>query len=150
MKTKVINLFICLLLIVLCFTGCKDTTDTNSDISSNTGTISGVPMVIVDDEDEVENTQSEIDEILNDWENNNPNINVEVDTDDKDDNSSTNSSRSTTSKEQGNNTSNDSSDSSTSQGSSDDNSSNNSSDNSSNTDNSDTGSEDDGYFNVAV
>ena len=152
MKIKAISLFICLLLIVLCFVGCKDTEGTDSDVSSNTGTTSSIPIVIVDDGDEndSEATQSELDEIINDWENNNPTINIEVDTDDKDDNSSTNGSDATTSKEQDNNSSNDSSDSSTSQESSDNGSTDNSTDNSSNTDSSETGSEDDGYFDVAV
>lgn len=161
MKIKKISLILCLLLIVLCLVGCKDA-EGNSDLSSNLGTTSGVPIVIVD-EDDSENSQSELDEILNDWENNNPTIDIEIDTADNGDNSNSynnnsggTSTNSSSDVEENDSSSDDfvssnSQDQGSSENSSDDDVSNTSStDNSSNTDSSDTGSEDDGYFDVAV
>lgn len=149
MEIKKISLILCFLLLVLCFAGCKDA-ESDFDVSSNLKTTSSVPIVIVDDEDDSATTQSEIDKILNDWENNNPTVNIEVDT--SDESNDLNSSNDNSSETVTSGSSNDNSDSSTSQEQepSDNISADESSNNSSGTDSGETSSEDDGYFDVAV
>lgn len=144
MKIKVFSLFLCFVLIALCLLGCKDAKDTGSDLSSNSETVSSVPIVIVDGEkDNSSATQSEIDEIINDWENNTPNISIETDT------SSTNSTNSTSSKDNNSNTESSSKNQKLENSSSTDNNSNESSSDTV-SDETESENEDDGYFDVAV
>lgn len=131
MKIKLTCLLLCLLLTLLCCVGCKDKGNVVSDISSTSG--SSVQIVVSDDEEEI--TQSELDEIINDWENNNPSINVEVDSTESDDKNSSSDGGSSSQSQESNGSS------------TDENSSDSSEDNSSDTGSKD---EDDGYFDVAV
>lgn len=135
--------------LILCFVACKDTEVYLSDTSSNNDKGTSVPIVIVDDENDEELTQSEIDEITEGWEDNNPTVSIEIGTSDKDDNSNTssdnekenssgNSSNVTTSEKEDNNDETSSNDDSNEENSSSD------------KENTESDKEDDGYFDVAV
>ena len=74
-----------IVIMLSCFVGCQEDKDIQKDNSSiNNGSFiddntSKVPVVIVDDEDEDSSkTQSEKDEIIDEWENIAPDIEVEV------------------------------------------------------------------------
>lgn len=153
MRNKIIYILVTVLLLMICLVACKENIEIYDDTSSANSITTSIPIIIVDDEDASEQpTQSEIDEIDKIWENQTPNINVEVGTSDSQNNSNSldNSSDTTTSD---NNDTNDSS----SNDSSDATSSTDSSEESNSTDSSNTesgdnesGKEDDGYFDVAV
>lgn len=99
---KEMNKFLVLFAVVIlsfCFVGCQegssaandvssgDKTSTNDNASSDDGVSSKVPVVIVDSEKEnSSDTESKVEEIIDNWENTVPDINIEVDS--SDDNSS--------------------------------------------------------------
>ena len=154
MKSKK-NSFILILALILCFvTACKETGDIQSDNSSVQSTASGVMVVIVDDEaDGHSETQSEMEDLIDEWENIAPDIEIEADDSSKDNSSlSGNNSDSTITDEP--ETDNSSSNITSSEKDKSDNNSseNQSSDDTSSEDDDDAepNRPDDGYFDVAV
>lgn len=130
MKIKIIGLIICLALTVLCFAGCKDDTVTSSEPSATTPTQSG--SVDANSNDEI--TESQLDEIIEEWESNTPQLEIEGGSSDKTDDTTTSSTNSDTASSSSNDTQ----------------SGDGTEDTDSSSDTEDTESEDDGYFNVAV
>lgn len=145
MTNKIFTLIFTVLLL-FCFVGCQENDDVQSvtsddEVSSTDNGTSKVPVVIVDNEtDDSSSAQSEVDEIIDDWENVVPDIDVEVNSTDKDDSSDTTTSN------------NSSDDAVSSEKEETESSENQSSDNTSSKEDevSNPNRPDDGYFDVAV
>lgn len=133
MKIKLFSI-VAVLLFLLCLGGCKSK-DKNNE--SNTSETTSVPIVITEDESS-ETTESDIEEIVDKWENSTPKVEIEVG---KKPTESTGSKDTTTSN-------NSSSEPSSSASSEEQN--NSSEDNSSEEGNNSSTKPDDGYFDVAV
>ena len=78
-KSNKVIIFFVLVTMLLGFVGCKDNEAVQQDNSSIQSEGSKVPIVIVDD-DASSTTQSDVDQVIDDWENTTPSIEVEIDT----------------------------------------------------------------------